>query len=218
MLDRKDGGRLRLERRQVLQIVVDRLQRPVRRILQDAVHPSLQLAGEHAHAHVERRLEVGLQFRQHGEAAGDMESADHHRHAGRPERAGDVERAGILVRLHADDRDQAEPAVAPKLGEQLVDFDAGMDLVDHRDVDGGVGSEHGPLRRIAPQAVEHGERVRGDERAHPLDDVAVVVVMRRLDQDELEAPLRPRRCTCHTDLAPSHPTSGRCASLGATVT
>src|SRR5262245_32667290 len=131
-----------------------------------------------------------------------MEAADHHRHASRPERAGDVERAGILVRLHAHDPDQAEPVVPTKLREQLLDFHARVDLVDHRDVDGGVGSEHLALPRIAAQAVKHGERVRRNESAHPLDNVAVVVVMRRLDQHELKAPLRPRRCISHAEFSP----------------
>ena len=110
------GGRmrgwLRFERRQVLQVVVDRLQRPVRGVAQDRVHAPFELAGEQAHAHVERDLEVGLQLRQHGEAAGHVEAADHHRHAGGAERARDVERARELVRLHADDAEKTEAAVA----------------------------------------------------------------------------------------------------------
>jgi hypothetical protein len=71
-----------------------------------------------------------------------MKSADHHRHASRAERAGDVERARILIRLHTDDREQAEAVVAPKQGEQLLDSDARVDLVDHRDVEAGVGPKH----------------------------------------------------------------------------
>ena len=139
------------ERRQILQVVVDRLHRPVRRVLQDQVHPPFQFTGEHADAHVERRLQLGLQFGQHGEDAGHVEAADHHRHARGAERAGDIERTGILVRLHAGERDQAEPVVAPEQREKLLDLDARIDLVDHRDVDGGIGSEHAALRRIAPQ-------------------------------------------------------------------
>ena len=199
MRDGEDGGRFGLQRRQILQVVVDRLQRPVRGILQDQVHPAFQLAGEHADAQVERLLQVGLHFGQHRETAGHMKSADHHRHARRTERAGDIECARILIRLHTDDPHQAESVVTPKQGKQLVDFDPGMDLVDHGDVDGRVGPQHGAQPRIPPQAVEHGERVRRNECAHPLDDISVVVVMRRLDQNELKP---PRRCTCHAVISP----------------
>ena len=116
--------------------------------MQEAVHPALEFAGEHAHPHVEGLLEIGLQLREHGEAAGDMEAADDHGQACRAEWARDIERAGKLVRLHADDPNQAEPVMALKLRQQLLDFDAGVDLVDHRDVDVGVGSEHGATSRI----------------------------------------------------------------------
>ena len=199
MIERENRGRLGLERGQVLQIVVDRLQRSVGRVLQKEIHPALEFAGEHAHPHVEGLLEIGLQLREHGEAAGDMEAADDHGHALRAEWAGDIEGAGILVRLHAHDPNQAEPVMALKLRQQLPDFDARVDLVDHRDVDGGVGSEHAALPRIPTQAVKHGERVRRHEGAHPLNDVAVVVVMRRLDQHELKASLR---CTSHSGSRP----------------
>ena len=51
------------------------------------------------------------------------------------------------------------------------------------------------------EAVERGERIRRDRRAHPLDDVAVVVVMRRLDQNEAKTP--PRAAYARSSNAPS---------------
>src|SRR5262249_5306829 len=117
---------------------------------------------------------------------------------------------GRLSRPHPASATKADPAVSAEPGEQWPDFHARMDFVDDRDVDGGVGSQYPPLRRIAPQAVENRQRVRGDERPHPLDDVAVVVVVRRLDQNELEAPLWLRQCTHHADKSRSPPTSQRC--------
>ena len=97
---------------------------------------------------------------------------------------------GILVRLNADERDESEIAVAPKAGEERRHVDARVGLVDHLDVDGDVRPEHPPLGAIGRDAVDGGERIRRDHRPPPADDVAVVVVVRRLDQDELEAPLR----------------------------
>ena len=106
-----------------------------------------------------------------------MEAAHGDRDSGLPERSRDVERARILVRLHADERDESEIAVAPKTGEQRGDVDAGVGLVDHRDVDGDVGSQHLPLGAIGGNAVNGGERIRRDHRAPPADHIAVVVVM-----------------------------------------
>ena len=52
----------------------------------------------------------------------------------------------------------------------------------------------------AREAIDRGERVRRHGRAEPLHDIAVVVVMRRLDQDQLK-PLAP--CFAQHSLAPS---------------
>src|SRR5262249_52096222 len=81
-------------------------------------------------------------------------------------------------------------------------------LVAHREVEGGVPPEHTPLRRTAPKAEENRQRVRWDECAYPLDDVAVVVVMRRLDQNELEASLWLRQCTHHANKSRSRRRAG----------
>ena len=44
-----------------------------------------------------------------------MKPAEHHRDSRRAQRARDVERARILVRLHADEADEAEIPVAREL-------------------------------------------------------------------------------------------------------
>ena len=95
---------------------------------------------------------------------------------------------GKFIRLHADDADQAEPAILlDPLGDRAR-ADARVGLVHGGDVDGKVGAEQLPLGGAEREAIDGGERVRRHGRAHPLHDVAVVVVMRRLDQDELKAP------------------------------
>ena len=48
-----------------------------------------------------------------------MEAADHHRHAGGAQRPGDVERARKLVRLHADQADESEAAVAAQAARMI---------------------------------------------------------------------------------------------------
>ena len=52
-----------------------------------------------------------------------MKAADHDWDAGCAQRAGDIERARILVGLHADQRDQAEVAVPRGSGDQRRDID-----------------------------------------------------------------------------------------------
>ena len=55
--------------------------------------------------------------------------------------------------------------------------DVGVRLVDHRDVDGDVRPKNLPLGAIRGNAVNGGERIRGDHRAPPADHISVVVVM-----------------------------------------
>ena len=53
---------------------------------------------------------------------------------------------------------------------------------DHLDVD--VVAEHASGVAIAGDSIEHRQRIGWYGRAQPLDDIAVVVIMRRLDQVE----------------------------------
>ena len=100
---------------------------------------------------------------------------------------GDVERARELVRLHADQHHHAGTGGLDHR-RQACRTDAGIGLVEGVDLDLDVIAEHATVRAVAGDAVEAGERVRRDRRAEPLDDVAVIVVMRRLDQHEAKAP------------------------------
>jgi hypothetical protein len=176
----------RLDAGQVLEIVVDRLDRAGRGIAQQGVAALLELARIERDAKVERRLQVGLHRAEHGETARHMEAADRDRQAGRPQRPGDVEGAGELVALHADQKDETEIAVPPEAFDDLLRPDPGVDLVERIDVDVDVIAQHPPLARLVDQAVDGRQRVRGNERPEPLDDVTVVVVVRRLDQRDLE--------------------------------
>jgi len=51
-------------------------------------------------------------------------------------------------------------------------------------VDVEVGTEHLPLGAVLGKAVERGERIRWNGGTLPLDDVAIIVVVRRLHQHE----------------------------------
>ena len=93
--------------RQVLEIIVDRLELVVPGVDEQLVEPALLgLAGEQRAAHVERLLDLGRDLLQHRQAARDVEAADHHRQPGGAELAGEVERVVELVGLDADQPDQ----------------------------------------------------------------------------------------------------------------
>jgi hypothetical protein len=67
-----------------------------------------------------------------------------------------------------------------------VGADAAVGLVIGVDADRHIRSKHLALARVFGETVEAGERVRRDRRLDPLDWLAVVVVMRRLDQHQVE--------------------------------
>jgi hypothetical protein len=76
--------------------------------------------------------------------------------------------------------------LAGQLARETLDADAGVVLVHGLDVDVDVVAEDAPLAAVEGEAMHDGERVRWNGGAEPLDDVAVVVVVRGLNQDERE--------------------------------
>ena len=120
---------------------------------------------------------------------------------GRAQRPGDIECAREFVRLHADDPDKAEAAVVGDLRAVMSRrLDARVGLIDRDDVDGEIGAEHLPLGRTVGEAEDGGKRVRRHRRAEPLHDIAVVVVMRRLNEDQLELTAGRSFCFAHPSI------------------
>jgi hypothetical protein len=101
-----------------------------------------------------------------------------------------IERARELVRLHAGEHHHAGAGFIDHR-RQAFGADAGVDFVEGVDVDVDIIAEHAAVGAILGETVQRGQRIRRDRRAQPLDDIAVVVVMRRLDQQEAETPPRP---------------------------
>src|SRR5215472_6149200 len=86
---------------------------------------SLGLAGEEGDAKIDRLLQIVGHIGQHGKAATDVEAPDDNCDASGAELARDIHRAWILVRLHADQEDDAA-----SVGPANATGDAGR--TDHR--------------------------------------------------------------------------------------
>ena len=91
----------------IVQVVVDGLRLAGGDVADEVGHPPLALARVEGHAERLRLFQVRRQLGKHRQAARDVEAADHHRHALRPERAGKIERPGKLVRLNPDQPDKS---------------------------------------------------------------------------------------------------------------
>ena len=64
-------------------------------------------------------------------------------------------------------------------------------LVEGRNDDFDIVTEHAPLLAVERKAVKHRERIRGNGGAQPLDDVSIVVVVRWFDQHQRESLAHP---------------------------
>src|SRR5262249_41129211 len=70
----------------------------------------------------------------------------------------------------------------------LATVDVRIGLVDHDDVDIDIRTEHALPGAVAREPVDRCQRIRRDQRAPPADNVPVIVIVRRLDQNQLETP------------------------------
>jgi hypothetical protein len=192
---RQPGHGHALDPRQVVHVVVDRLQRAGVGVAQHLLETPFHLAREERDAHRLGAVEIRIDAVEHRDHAGDMEAARDHGNAARDEVAREVERARELVRLHADQHDSAGACLLDQLRD-AVGADAGVGLVPGMEDDLDLVAEDAPLGAIAGEPVKGCERIRWNDGAPPLDDVAIIVVMRRLDERENEALARapPRHC------------------------
>ena len=187
VLLRQDRRRLALQRRQVVHEVVQRRQRRGPGIADHAVEPAfLGLAGEEGDAERLRFAQFRGHIRQHRKTARHMKTADGDREACLQEWAGQVHRARELVALHAHQRNQHPAAGADNLANDAIRTDAPIRLVIGVETNLDARAQHGAALRILTQRIETGQRVRRNGRPEPLNRVAIVVVVRWLDHDEVE--------------------------------
>ena len=151
-------------------------------------HPAFALAGVKGHAQRLRLFQIRRQLRKHRYAARDMESADHHGHARRAELAREIKSAWKLIRLNPDEPDKsAARSLYPRGRRPHVDDRVALVIGFDLDID--VRAESLLLGADGQKPVDAGEAVRRDGGATPLDHIALVVIVRRLDEDDPERPL-----------------------------
>ena len=115
-----------------------------------------------------------------------MKPADANRQTGAQKRPRQVDGAWELVRLDPDQSDEGTATGSVNHTDDPVGPDAAVGFVIGVDADRHIRSKHLAPARVFGEAVEAGERVRRDRRLDPPDRIAVVVVMRRLDQHQME--------------------------------
>ena len=179
--------RLALDRGQILHVVVDGFELAGIGIAQDLVEPEfLGLAGKDRSALRLHARDFFGYFRQHGEAARHMKAADRHRQSGIDERLRDIGGARKLVRLNADKGNQCPSATATNIADDPVGTDANVGLIIGRKADIDIRTQYLATHAVERQSVDGGERVGGNIGTKPLNGIAVVVVMRRLDHYEMK--------------------------------
>ena len=172
--------------RQIVHEVVDRLETACGGIPQHNVEPALLgLSCVEEAAHIERALHVWLNAGEHCQRAGDVEPANADRDVLLPKPGGDVEGARKLVRLDADQHHKALIGRLDLPGD-LVRADAGVGLVNGDNVEVDIGTKDLPLAAIPREPVKARQRIGRDWGAEPLDDVAIIIIVGRLDQDQPE--------------------------------
>jgi hypothetical protein len=72
------------------------------------------------------------------------------------------------------------------LANDLVGLDPSVGFVPGGDSDVNVFAQDTALGAIHPEAIKRRQRIGRDRRARPLDDVALVIVVRGLDQKKME--------------------------------
>ena len=189
MRDRRQHRRRHaLEVRQIVHEVVERLRAAIDGVAQHLLQAAfLRLAGEEEDAHLLGPAHIRIALGQHGDGAGDMKAPDAHHDAPLPQRPGDVEGAGKLVGLDADQHHQADIG-GPDEGGDPAGIDAGIGFVEAVDLELDILAQALLLGAGLGEPVEHRQGVGRNRRSVPLDDIAIVVVMRGLDEHETEAP------------------------------
>ena len=115
-----------------------------------------------------------------------MKAADADRKTAGNEWSGQIDGTRKLVRLHAHQPDQRLSALFADHAHDPVGAHPPIGLVIGVEPDVDVGAEDATPPRIFGKGKKTRQGVGGNGRSHPLNGIAVVVIMRRLDHDEMK--------------------------------
>ena len=115
-----------------------------------------------------------------------MEAADTDRKARIEERTGKIDRAWELVRLHTDHSYQRTATLLPYHADDAVGPYPPVGLVVSVQADLNVRSQYLAPARVLGKSIEAGQRIGRNGGTNPLDGIAVVVVVRRLDHHKMQ--------------------------------
>ena len=96
-LARQEGDGRAANARQVVHVIVERLELALGGVAQNGVEPAFRLAGKQGDSQIAGELKVNGGSVQHRQAAGNVEPAHRDRNVRRADRSRDIERAGILI-------------------------------------------------------------------------------------------------------------------------
>src|SRR6266567_1946403 len=132
-----------------------------------------------------------------------MEAADTDLHTGGKERPGDIDGARKLVRLHPDEPDQGAAAGLADRPDDTLRTHPPVRLVIRVQEYLCISTNDLAPLGIFREAVQAGQGIGGNGGTKPLDRVAVVVIVRWLDDDKMQQRGRSiRRPPLRHDLYP----------------
>jgi hypothetical protein len=115
-----------------------------------------------------------------------MEAADTDGDARGAERPGDVYRPRKLIGLDTHEANQPAASAIAYLLDYFVGPDPSVGLVPRGDADLNVFAQHPTPGAIQRKSIQRRQRIRRDGRARPLDDIALIIVVGRLDQEQMK--------------------------------
>src|SRR3989338_8776416 len=115
-----------------------------------------------------------------------MKPPDAHLHALGAELTSQIHPPRVLIALDADQRPQAPTIRWPDQLDNPLDPDARVGLIKGVEPNVHIAAEHVATSALEGEAIQDGEGVGGNRGANPLDDVAIVIIMRWLDHDNIE--------------------------------
>ncbi|RPI76727.1 MAG: hypothetical protein EHM42_14545 [Planctomycetaceae bacterium] len=163
--------------RQIIQVVVDRLQFAIPGVAKQSRQAPFGFTGEQHHPGVANRRDFRRQLGQHRNAAADVKSSDGNVNARSAEFGGKVGGPRKLIGLHSRHHDQPAPTPLLNAADNLRHRNDGVNFVVRVDHNLDVWPQRLARFRLLGDGAHRSQRTRRNERPRPLDHIAVVVIV-----------------------------------------